>query len=178
MRIRNAETNKVRPLAIAALAACLLAGGSAGAAAGGLFSTTTEAKAETKSGYAISSAASGQQQNSTATASKCQGSAIGLPGKWITGQSECAFIGSKTTKTLTYELWGDKNAGQQRAVVEVFGISPEGKGTWYKAGGISGGTGSTTTRISVPWGNSAATPKIRVMSTSPAALVAKVSFSH
>lgn len=178
MRIRNAETNRIRPLAIAALAACLLAGGTVGAGAGGLFTTGTPAK---EAGDTISNSASAQQQNSaatTATAGKCQGSAIGLPGKWITGQSDCAFIGSKTTKTLTYELWGDKYAGQQRGVVEVFGISPQGKGTWYKAGGIAGGTGSTTTRISVPWGNSAATPKIRVMSTSPAALVSKVSFSH
>ncbi|MCL7380804.1 hypothetical protein [Streptomyces sp. 35G-GA-8] len=175
MGIRNAETSRIRPLAIVALAGCLLAGGTVAASAGGAFDTSNRAGA--KADDTVSMAGAGRQQGSAATAKKCQGSAIGLPGKWVTGQSECAFIGSKTTKSLTYELWGDKYAGQQRAVVEVFGVSPQGKGTWYKAGGVAGGV-STTTRISVPWGNSAATPKIRVMSTSPAALMAKVNFSH
>ncbi|MET9557844.1 hypothetical protein [Streptomyces sp. NPDC006645] len=63
MRIRDAETGRIRPLAIVALTTCLLAGGTVGAGAGGLFTTDTPAKA---AGDTIAKAAFGQQQDSAA----------------------------------------------------------------------------------------------------------------
>ncbi|MFC9746363.1 esterase/lipase family protein [Streptomyces niveus] len=63
MRIRDAETGRIRPLTIVALATCLLAGGTVGAGAGGLFTTDTPAEA---AGDTIAKVASGQQQDRAA----------------------------------------------------------------------------------------------------------------
>ncbi|MDT0612682.1 hypothetical protein [Streptomyces lancefieldiae] len=169
--MRNTRTRRIRPLVVAALAGSLLAGGGAVAVSGGLVS----ASASGKPADTIANAAAAQSNK----ASKCQGSAVGVVGKWTEGLSSCAFFGSKSTPTFTYELWGDKYAELQRSQVEVFGIAPNGKGTWYKAGVIAGGTEQETVFIKVPWGNSAATPKIRVKPIPIAgAVVTKVSFAH
>ncbi|CAL9285887.1 hypothetical protein [Streptomyces sp. SudanB182_2057] len=169
--MRSTRARRIRPLVVAALTGTLLAGGGAAAVSGGLFS----AGAPGKPADTIADVAAARSD----TAPKCQGSAVGVVGKSSVGLSSCAFIGSKRTPAFTYELWGDKNADPRRSQVEVFGIAPNGKGTWYEIGVIAGGTEQETVFGKTPWGNSAATPKIRVEPVPIAgAVVTKAFFAH
>jgi hypothetical protein len=141
--MRITQARRIRPLTVAALTGTLLADGAA-AVSSGLFS----ADASGKPADTIANAVATQSD----TARRCQGSAVGVAGKWIEGLSSCAFFGSKSTPTFTYDLWGDKNADLQRSQVEVFGSAPNDKRTWYKVGLIAGGTEQETVFGKTPWG--------------------------
>ncbi|MFF3754828.1 hypothetical protein ACFYYH_31025 [Streptomyces sp. NPDC002018] len=88
------------------------------------------------------------------------------------GRSSCSFLGSSASTKLTYTVWIPPGT-QQSATVQVWGYT-NGVGNWFSAGNIKSSTANT--RVAVPWGNNAATPRIQVMSTNVG--MANVSFSH
>ncbi|MEV0536848.1 hypothetical protein [Kitasatospora sp. NPDC050463] len=167
-----------RPLAVTALAAAL----AAGLLAGGLALTdagpghtaaaapatplspdnSDDADAPTSTEQPnITTADAADTDTTTAQAVKasCGSSASGFANKWgPVSRSNCSVLGSKGHQ-VTYTSWIPAGT-QQVATVRVWGIDSNNKGQWYNAGTIK--SSGQTHRITVPWGNNAAAPRVQV----------------
>ncbi|GAA3868208.1 hypothetical protein GCM10022243_37340 [Saccharothrix violaceirubra] len=123
---------------------------------------------------AVSTAVS-PAQAATDAAAACGGAGTDrVGGSYVEVRSDCSVVGGPSTK-VTYEVFGDRRFTNQRAVVEVYGIE-NGRPKWYSLGTVAPGPSVYKT---VPWGNNAANPKIRITaSAAGGALVAKISFNH
>ncbi|MEU1284461.1 hypothetical protein [Kitasatospora sp. NPDC005856] len=94
-----------------------------------------------------------------AVKASCGSSASGFANTWgPVSRSNCSVLGSKGHQ-VTYTFWIPAGT-QQVATVRVWGIDGNNKGRWYNAGTIK--SSGQTHRITVPWGNNAATPRVQV----------------
>jgi hypothetical protein len=114
-------------------------------------------------------------QAAQSIAAACGGSGVDVVGGSYTEvRSNCSVLGSPRTK-VTYEVFGNRDFPRQRAVVQVYGIE-NGTPKWYSLGTIAPGPSVFKT---VPWGNSGATPKIRITaSAAGGAILAEITFRH
>lgn len=191
-----------RPLAVttitAALAAGLLAGGlaltspgtgrSAAAAPAPATATATatgtssyqddadgtDAPTSAEQPSVVTADASTDTATAQAVKASCGSGATGFPNTWgPVSRSNCSVLGSKGHR-VTYTFWIPAGT-QQVATVRVWGIDANNKGQWYNAGTIK--SSGQTHRITVPWGNNAATPRIQVKGGA-SSLVSSVRWSH
>ncbi|MFB6890663.1 hypothetical protein ACFCX4_15250 [Kitasatospora sp. NPDC056327] len=109
-----------------------------------------------------------------AVKASCGSNASGFTNTWgPVSRSNCSVFGSRG-RQVTYTFW-IKPGTQQSGTVRVWGINSSNKGQWYNAGTVRSST--QTHRITVPWGNNAATPRVQVKG-GPGALWSVVEWRH
>ncbi|MGW4894753.1 hypothetical protein ACWEQL_21160 [Kitasatospora sp. NPDC004240] len=135
---------------------------------------TAETSVSTERPSVTTSADDGTASSVQAVKTSCGSNASGFTNTWgPVSRSNCSVFGSRGHQ-VTYTFW-IKPGTQQSGTVQVWGIDSNNKGQWYNAGTIKSST--QTHRITVPWGNNAATPRVRVKG-GPGALWSVVEWRH